>query len=709
MAGDDFGVDGLIHAAITRMISVNSKKLPGSSRNSTAVDPGLPGVGASPMVKLFPRIQYWFLGVCVWLCFVKLPVTAPRDSLPQSWEAVISFAAAHHLQWGRDIVYTYGPLGFLTSDFYWGNFFWPILLWAVALAVVLTLATLKFLERLVPIARLGFCVVLILLTSPTGQDLTFDAVYFFAITVLGVACVPSERPGIPWLTATGFVFAVMSLVKFSFLIYCSYTLAVLFAASLLAGCWKNAAVLFGGAAASLLVLWFAAGQSLSSMPRFLIHSLQLASGYSSAMSVKPYPADVHLGIPLLICVSGLVVAQWLASDAGIRRLDRVALAGAGIFLAWKEGFVRADIHVIVFFIYGFLFTALNPAMLTGASDDPLSQARAEAGATPQFTRCIAIGRRLALPLTAASLLLAFAPFLFHRRGFITAAENGFPARLADTATAIVLPARFRQGLDNDLGMRRYRLRLPRIAATVGSASIAALNYDQDAAILNGLNYAPQPVFQSYSAYTPELQALNAAFFESDRAPEFVLWRSRTIDGRFPTIDDGSVALSILGAYTPVLRERDFILWRRRDPVPANYSLADPREQTAAFDQWISFSAEPTWATVELQQTAWGALQNFLWNCPVIACDVRLDDGRTTSYRLLSGNAQYGFVLSPLLASDASLMYPADPLHPPARVVAARIRSDNQRFFKPTIRFTTRAIRDIPAWETPFAASQLHGH
>lgn len=677
--------------------------------NSTTLETELPGVRASPPVKLFPRIERWILGLCLWLCFVKLPVAAPRDSIPQSWEAVLSFATAHHLQWGRDIVYTYGPLGFLTSDFYWGNFFWPILLWATALAIVLTLATLKFLGRLTLVGRLGFCVALILLTSPTGQDLTIDALYFFAITVLGVACVPSERPRIPWLIATGFVFAVMSLVKFSFLIYCGYTVVVLVAASLLAGRWKNGAVLAGSAAASLLALWFAAGQSLSGMPRFLVHSLQLASGYSSAMTVNPYPPDLRLGIPLLICVSGLVVARWLAIGGGFRRLDRVALAAAGIFLAWKEGFVRADIHVIVFFIYGFLFAALSPAMFAGTSADPPSDARDEAGTTPQFAGSTAIRRELALALNAASLLLAAAPFLFQRRSFIAAAEYGFAARLADTSTAIALPATFHKDLDTDLNLRRYRIRLPRITAAVGSASVAALNFDQDAAILNGLNYIPQPVFQSYSAYTPELQALNAAFFESDRAPEFVLWRSRTIDARFPTIDDGSVALRILGAYTPVLRERGFILWRRRAPAPAHYSLADPREQTAAFDEWISLSAEPTWATIELQHTAWGSLQNLLWSYPIIRFDVRLEDGRTMSYRLLSGNAQYGFVLSPLLEVDASLLYPADPSHPPARVVAARIRSDNPRFFKPTIRFTTRAIRDIPAWDTPVAASHQHGH
>ena len=35
------------------------------------------------------------------------------------------------------------------------------------------------------------------------------------------------------------------------------------------------------------------------------------------MGINPYPADVHLGIPLLICASGLVVARWFAAGGGL--------------------------------------------------------------------------------------------------------------------------------------------------------------------------------------------------------------------------------------------------------------------------------------------------------------------------------------------------------------------------------------------------------
>ena len=63
------------------------------------------------------------LGVFIWLCFAKVPATTLGDDGAMSFEAVLSFGAAHHLQWGRDLIFTYGPLGVLISDYYWGEFF----------------------------------------------------------------------------------------------------------------------------------------------------------------------------------------------------------------------------------------------------------------------------------------------------------------------------------------------------------------------------------------------------------------------------------------------------------------------------------------------------------------------------------------------------------------------------------------------------------
>src|SRR5215467_9409397 len=164
---------------------------------------------------IIPRVLAF---VYVWFWLVKLPATTLRDSLPQSWEAVLSFAAAHHLQWGRDIVFTFGPLGFLTSDYYWGNFFWPTVIWAGGFAFALAAALVPLLARVPKAIRFPVYAALPVLTVPASSNLGFDSFYFLAITLLGILCLPAERPRWFRLAATGFVFTVLSLIKFTFCI-----------------------------------------------------------------------------------------------------------------------------------------------------------------------------------------------------------------------------------------------------------------------------------------------------------------------------------------------------------------------------------------------------------------------------------------------------------------------------------------------------------
>src|ERR1051326_6983221 len=138
------------------------------------------------------------VGVYLWLCLINLPATTVRDCPPQRWEPVLSFAAAHHLQWGRDIVFTYGPLGFLASDYYWGDFFWEKMFWSLGSAALLSAMLVKFSSRLPILIRALLLAATPLLVTPGCMDLGFDPLCFLSITLVGVACLAQPKPG-AWL------------------------------------------------------------------------------------------------------------------------------------------------------------------------------------------------------------------------------------------------------------------------------------------------------------------------------------------------------------------------------------------------------------------------------------------------------------------------------------------------------------------------------
>lgn len=685
--------------------------------------------------------------VFVWSCLVKLPATGLREWQHDSWEPVMSYALAHHLQWGHDIIFTYGPLGFLATDYYWGNFFWPILIWAAVFALIVTAALVPLLGRLPGAIRLALYAALPLLTVPTCLSLGFESFRILSITLLGIACLQDERPGVLRLVTTGLVFTVLSLTKFTYCVYSACTFIII-ATSNRNTSWRNTAILAGSSLLSLVAICLWSGQSFANIFLHFTRSTQMAAGYSAAMATNPEGFDLAAGIIATLFLVGLASISWLGSSNWRGRTDRAAIISIAILLSWKQGFVRADLHAVAFFVYAFFLAALLPALLNfhwpaesdridsgknNAAQDataltvPLEKPRSSQALLPDLYsasnprnethfNCIRAIRSLfakhVLTLTAICMLFSLAYLLFcnkYNKNFKAAIRNGLVARNRNTFNAYLRPATYKLELERYLQNLRDEVALPEIRALVGSNPVGAMNLDQEVAILNGLNYVPHPIFENYAAYTPELQRLNSEFFKSQKAPEYLLWHTGSIDGRFPTLDDGEVLLRILHNYSPVIQEKWLLLWKRKSAVGTSYRLLNERECFSSLEKGVPIPAEPTWLRMECNQTLLGAMRGLLWRPSELRLEVQLDDGEIRNYLLLPGNARHGFLISPYLRADFQLIEPARasgdlPADPtalpkiyrgePRRIVAAKVRAEDDFAYEHSVRFVMQTIDGI---------------
>lgn len=246
-------------------------------------------------------------------------------------------------------------------------------------------------------------------------------------------------------------------------------------------------------------------------------------------------------------------------------------------------------------------------------------------------------------------------------------------------------------MERQLEQFRRNASIPTIRATVGGSSVGVLNYDQDVAILNQLNYMPHPVFQSYSAYTPELQYLNLQFFSTDKAPEYILWKYGTIDHRFPTLDEGKLILEITRSYDLVLREGSFLLWKRNPTVEKAINLQNAQVLNGRLDQKINIPDGPSWLKVEIKQTLLGLMRSFAFKPPTVFIDVQLKDGETLRHRLIPGTAASGFLVNPLVQTDTDLVEYANHQLSNKSVTALGIHTDNDHFYKRDILFSIQGI------------------
>jgi hypothetical protein len=200
---------------------------------------------------------------------------------------------------------------------------------------------------------------------------------------------------------------------------------------------------------------------------------------------------------------------------------------------------------------------------------------------------------------------------------------------------------------------------PALQAAVGQSTVDLLNYEQGIIFLNGLNYRPRPIMQSYSAYTLELSRANWRFFQSEQAPDFVIVRLNTIDSHYPGEDDALALAEFTRSYQVAQTQPDFVLLRRRSPAPA------AREFTRVLlEQHVPHYGEgfvvpdgrghPVWVEIDFRPTLLGRVRALLYHAMPPTMTVSLEDGSGYSFQIIPTTSRGGFFLRPLLLDHSDL-------------------------------------------------------
>jgi hypothetical protein len=587
------------------------------------------------------------LGVLLWLSLISLPM-APATDLDASWQEMLVYGHARGWQFGRDVIFTWGPWGMLCSVFHLGRMGAVTkLVWEVGGKALLA-GGLIALTGALPLWRRAVFVLACLLF----HWFFLDVIYFVFVTLVVIRLMQRAPASGPWV---GWVAALAFLAEFKF------TYTVLTAGGVMAVAWVwwrrgrevgrdgggrggggggRGGAAGGGAAAgllaaygaALLVFWVAAGQSPDNLWPYLRRSLEIATGYGDAMMLDEPAAIFWVG--LAVGAAGLLFCWRVGRGHSDRALAWGAagfLAAAG-FLMWKEGFVRADGHVYGFFCYGLLAVLVVPALLYPARRF-------------NWVEGAALGCGWGVWLVAPVLVVAGPRISWER--------------LCGNARMLPELTRLPGEWEEALATARSAAALPEIRRVVGGRSVDVYNFRQGVALLNEFNLTPRPVFQSYSAYTPGLDGWNLRFYGSGRAPDFLLWAHDSIDSRYPSIDDASLVVALAHHYRPVLREGEYWLLEKQSSVSAA-----PLRRHLLLDRTVRLGEEvaapfhhgdAVWFQARLELTKLGRLRALAYKAPLIQLTVTDDqDGRTT-WRVLPRIAVAGFLLDPLLATGDDLV------------------------------------------------------
>lgn len=448
----------------------------------------------------------------------------PGSGLDESWNAALYLATHDGLTFGRDVVFTLGPLGFLYQPEAWEIHLAQI---AVVYTVVLRFAVAYAVYRSLrnPFGGvLAFAVSVIVVCIGTGTQFG-ELVVFLAAAGWALGAEPGDHKVLAVVVGGGVLAGLQCLVKVSIGATLAFMLVVV-VLSLPVRRREYGAYALGAFVISLVGLWLMAGQALGVLPHYLIHSAAVASGYTGAMGLEA----TGLGWEYTAALIGLGVGVWAVWRVAEPRMSRQRLGMAILWLAFwfsmfKEGFVRHDLwHGSAFFV-GLLG---GFAVIRWRRSERLVAAVTVA-ALATFT----------LAAQSASLDLRFSHDVRSLISNVSDVMNG------SKVTAMQQSAR-----------AYIRESEPPIDATmqrlIAGHTVAIYPAEQDIAWAYDVRWDPIPVFQSYAAYTSSLDALDAGFLASARAPTRILFQGTAgIDNRVGAFDESATLRTMLCHYRPL--------------------------------------------------------------------------------------------------------------------------------------------------------------
>jgi hypothetical protein len=429
--------------------------------------------------------------------------------------------AAHYgFPFGNQLVFTYGPLGFLdVNELWYGSTGGLAFAYAFLLRLALALA-------LFAAARRNYGLVIgwvVALAVASVGDVAAEVVIalIFALWLL------QRPPGAPATAAlcclAGAYAGVEVLIKES----PGVTIIVL-TAILLIGLprprKRTAAAALASFLVAFLIAWLASGQSLGALPAFVHNVGRVIAGYSYAMQIAIPGLGWQYAAAWILFGFGVVAAIATTTGEPARtRATVLALWTAFSFLLFKEGFVRHDAgHADIFFV----------GLLGGSL-------------AFRWGRGWRVG---GLGFSAAALALALA-----------VQGNSFGTDFDPSHRATLAVDQFRQVLiasERYATIRQGRVRIE-AADPLDTASLQALRgrtvavwpTELSMAWAYQLSWKPLPVLQGYTAYTAGLDELDLRALVSPHAPQRILYRADPgVDGRVPSFDAPGTSRAMLCRY-----------------------------------------------------------------------------------------------------------------------------------------------------------------
>jgi len=592
-------------------------------------------------------LQFILFGL-LFLSFMHYGGISADHALDPSWLQGLGMAYKQNMQFGIDIIFTYGPLGYFynATTPYDADLFVLFMTWQIMSALIIALLFMLHGQQLNGLINKWIYFFLVFMLSAQSVHLV-DSVYYLSILVIMAlvvnppAFVQKQPAAVNWLMMLLILslFAILAMTKFVLFLIIGFNVVIM---TIIIG-WQQSwlkAILIPPTYAGLVIgLWVLLGQDIAHLPAFFFNSLEISKGYNAAMltigaSNEILPAVGLMGIAALVGLMSAFVPKF-----SLVRFLLTCSIGFSSFLVFKAGFVRHDApHASIFYgflmMIGFLFSYETKMYLGIAT--------------------IFHGLRYIL------ITMSFIGLVWTNQFFTINDMLGYwnTTVISNAKQLVQLPI-LQQNYDKHLKLRQQIWDLPQVRKIVGNETVDLVSFEQGTLFLNQFNWHPRPIYQGYSAYTSRLLIANGDFYASEQAPRFVLFKLQTIDGRFPLIDDIEVIKVLMRDYVIVLQEKGYLLLQREPRGQGRVTEGEiVLQQPVDIGQAIEiseFNQQPLLLTLDFEKTMAGELFSFLYKSSLVYMELTTDTGVVLRYRIMPKMMETGVLINPLLINQVQFI------------------------------------------------------
>ena len=533
-----------------------------------------------------------------------VPLSQPLwMSLDPSWGIALNYASINNLVWGEEISFTYGPLSYLTTRIGWGHNKFVILFYDLFVLVnyffIFYFSVSKTKNKLITILSIVSICIIFPTWSGYAGTLILMAFLIFWIKL------SIDEPKIFYYVFQIIIVTLAFFIKFNTgLIALPFFLSGLIYNFIIHKEKKIYFVLFA-LIPFILIILFSNLLNVSLLP-YIKSGLEMIKGYNQIMYLENsiHNSIIHacilLGLVLLITLINLNVFD---KEKWFKNLVILFLTGSSFFILYKQTFTRADGHVFDFFIFVPILILCNIDLHFNTQ------------------------KRYLKILFIVVLLIPFKFLIFDNEREIeittklpkTTYLSGFNA-FTPTSGMHLIPntSQFPQNVLNK----------------IGNQTVDIFPWNIQLLLLNNLNYKPRPVIQSYTAYTSYLEEMNFQHYNSNKAPEFVVYDLASIDGRYAFFDEPKVNLALTKNYK-IVEKFDFdgrnllLLQKRSDFKPLKF------EKIKEYAMYIDSPLVPeegTFYQVGVYDNFLGKIVSIIEHSPEIQLLITTEDGSISEFR-----------------------------------------------------------------------------